>query len=112
MARSTSVRVVMNNFPKIIANLKQADQAVERAARNIETAAKVAAPVDTGRLQGSIHVESLGPAARAIGTDVEYATFVEFGTRHMAAQPFLIPAFEAEAPRLLAELKKLPGSGL
>lgn len=28
-----------------------------------------------------------------VGTDVEYAVYVEYGTRHMEAQPYLRPAF-------------------
>lgn len=65
------------------------------AALKVVNRAKVLCPVDTGRLRDSITWElgTVGglPAAR-IGTNVEYASYVETGTRYMAAQPFLRPA--------------------
>lgn len=64
----------------------------------VETAAKRLCPVDTGNLRSSItHVLGVdGQGLYAdIGTNVEYAPFVEFGTRYMAAQPFLVPALAA-----------------
>lgn len=72
--------------------------ALARSAISVEGAAKRLCPVDTGRLRSSIHHElgqdSRGLVAR-IGTDVEYAAHVEFGTRHNRAQPFLRPALRA-----------------
>lgn len=53
--------------------------------------AKKACPVDTGRLRNSITHETDEDAAY-IGTNVEYAPPVEFGTIHQSAQPFLRPA--------------------
>lgn len=52
-------------------------------------------PVDTGRLRASISslvTEDAKGLLGIVGTNVEYAIFVEFGTRHMSAQPFLRPA--------------------
>lgn len=49
--------------------------------------------VDTGRLKGSIRSVS-GPNFVSVGTDVEYAIYVHFGTRKMAANAFLKNAFE------------------
>lgn len=54
--------------------------------------------VRTGRLRGSItwrlgH-DTLGPYAD-IGSAVFYAPFVELGTTHMQARPFLVPALQA-----------------
>jgi HK97 gp10 family phage protein len=57
--------------------------------------AKKLCPVDTGRLRSSldwsIELES-GKMYGIVGTNVEYAIYVEFGTTRMAAQPYLIPA--------------------
>lgn len=54
--------------------------------------------VITGRLRGSITwglgVDHLGLFA-AIGTNVEYAPFVELGTSRAPAYPFLVPALDA-----------------
>jgi HK97 gp10 family phage protein len=69
--------------------------ALLRSAVLVERVAKRLCPVDTGRLRGSI-THDLARDARGlvatVGTLVEYAPFVEFGTRYMRAQPFLRPA--------------------
>lgn len=44
--------------------------------------------VDTGRLRGSI-THATDQDSAYIGTDVEYAQYVELGTYKMAARPFL-----------------------
>lgn len=68
---------------------------LQKTAIRVVNAAKRLCPVDTGRLRSSITSEigkdSNGLVAR-IGTDVEYAPYVEFGTKRMHAQPFLRPA--------------------
>lgn len=53
--------------------------------------AKRAAPVDTGRLRNSIAHAVKGDAAY-IGTNVEYAPYVELGTSRKAPKPYLRPA--------------------
>ncbi len=51
---------------------------------------------DTGRLQQSIAWEMAASSYKTarVGTNVEYAPALEFGTRYMAARPFLQPALE------------------
>lgn len=50
-------------------------------------------PVDTGRLVNSIKSGVISSEKCAyIGTNVEYAAYVELGTSRMAAQPYLKPA--------------------
>jgi HK97 gp10 family phage protein len=69
-----------------------------RRSIRVERAAKRACPVDTGRLRSSIARETgrdeRGLVAR-IGTDVDYAAYVEFGTGRMSARPYLRPALDA-----------------
>ena len=64
----------------------------------VERIAKKLCPVDTGRLRSSI-THALGRDSRSIycdvGTDVEYAPYVEFGTSRQGAQPYLRPALGA-----------------
>ena len=69
------------------------DRALEEIGMAAEGCAKRACPVDTGNLRNSIsHAVESGEDAVYIGTNVEYAPYVELGTRRMAAQPFLRPA--------------------
>lgn len=53
--------------------------------------AKRLCPVDTGNLRNSITHAVEGNAAY-IGTNVYYAPYVEMGTQHTRAQPYLRPA--------------------
>lgn len=55
--------------------------------------AKGYCPVDTGRLRNSITHTVQGDSAY-IGTNVEYAPYVEMGTSRMKAQPYLKPAVQ------------------
>lgn len=75
------------------------EEVVEVTGRNVEENMKILAPVKTGNLEGSIESRKENPAERherVVGPTAEYAIFVEFGTRHMAAQPYVTPAAEAE----------------
>ena len=55
---------------------------VNTTALNIERKAKRRCPVDTGRLRASIRTTFYKDGLAAeVGTDVEYAPYVEFGTR-------------------------------
>jgi HK97 gp10 family phage protein len=87
-----------------------------------------------GRLRASINVIFYDNGLTAdVGTDVEYAVFVEFGTgrrgaatnmykrppgyvhgpkKGMAAQPYLFPAWDAEKDRFLRKLRAAFRKGL
>lgn len=87
------------------------NQALARALEEIgltaENYAKKACPVDTGRLRNSItHVIRPSEKAVYIGTNVEYGPYVELGTRHMKAQPYLRPAASGHQGTYRAILKK------
>lgn len=69
--------------------------ALEEIGLIAEGYAKRACPVDTGRLRNSItHIVDEGGKCAVIGTNVEYAPYVELGTRHQKPQPYLKPAAE------------------
>lgn len=72
-------------------------QAKERALEAIGLAAegyaKLRTPVDTGRLRNSISHAVSGDSAY-IGTNVEYAPYVEMGTVKMSPRPYIKPAVE------------------
>ena len=68
-------------------------RALEAIGLQCEGYAKMLCPVDTGNLRNSItHTVSADEQAVYIGTNVEYAAYVEFGTSRMRAQPYLQPA--------------------
>jgi HK97 gp10 family phage protein len=60
----------------------------------MEREAKLRAPVLTGRLRNGI-VGSAEETTAILSTEVFYAIYVEFGTRHSRAQPHMRPAVEA-----------------
>ena len=111
---------------------------VNRSALNIQRIAKrrltVQKSVDTGRLRSSIRIDFLQNGLAAdIATDVEYADFVEFGTKPHTIEaknkqalfwkgaehpvksvehpgsppkPFMFPAWEEEVPKFIACLER------
>ena len=68
------------------------DETLQKMTLEIEAEAKRLCPVRTGRLRASIHNGKIRERAYFVGTNVEYAPFVEFGTRKMTAKPYLRPA--------------------
>jgi HK97 gp10 family phage protein len=118
--------------------IRQSRLQIERSAINIERDAKNAAPVDMGILRSSIAktvtASDSGRVLEAeVGTSVEYAPFVEFGTgsgvsvpagqeefamqfkgktgrkRNYPARPFLFPAWERERPKFVKSMEAILG---
>ena len=56
---------------------------------------------DTGFLVSSIYNEDRGYLSKAIGSRLEYAFYLEFGTRKIAARPSWVPAVERAIPKML-----------
>lgn len=82
-----------NDFFDLIeeAAFSQIETALEKVGLTAERNAKLACPVDTGRLRNSItHTHDKNTAY--VGTNVEYAPYVEMGTVNTKAQPYLKPA--------------------
>ena len=81
---------------KFTSNVNDILSAMEKGKRNAltaigssaETYAKQETPVDTGRLRNSISHTVDGEAAY-IGTNVEYAPYLELGTKKIAAHHYL-----------------------
>jgi len=71
------------------------DKLLELSADSMLTDAIAEVPVDTGTLQASLRREVDNQEKTCyVGSDLEYSVFVEYGTRNMAAQPYLRPAFD------------------
>lgn len=74
---------------------EQIEAALIAIGMTAETHAKEYCPVDTGRLRNSItHETDMSEQAAIIGSNVEYAAYVELGTSRMRARPYLRPACE------------------
>lgn len=86
--------VDVRGFVRIIRGLPGAiETGIDRGAGFIADLAQQLAPVDTGELRASIHVEAGAlPLSRRVVASAPHAAFVEFGTRFMEAQPYLTPA--------------------
>jgi HK97 gp10 family phage protein len=88
---------------------EQIEQALIAIGMTAETYAKEECPVDTGRLRNSItHDVDMSDQAAIIGSNVEYAAYVELGTSRQKAQPYLRPAAENHS----SEYKALAQSAL
>ena len=71
-----------------------------QSAALVEGQAKASAPTDTGLLRQSI-TKDVKPENATIGTNVEYAPYVEFGTRRQKAQPYLLPSLIKNVKRII-----------
>lgn len=85
--------------------LSATDDLCTDIARDMQQAAKNSAPVMTGALQRGINLVEGNPAevtASSIegGAMREYAQYNEYGTRHMSAQPFMMPGFVSGLARV------------
>lgn len=100
---------LQNRFPEIIATLNpKLDVALGESAHEIEAKAKLRAPVATGRLRDAIHTDRTSQMRYRVvagDDDVFYAHFLEFGTVHGPAHPFLIPAFEESVDDALRRIQ-------
>lgn len=71
----------------------------KRIARIVEEEVKSRTPVKTGNLRNSIRAHATEDSV-TVGSDLDYAPYVEYGTIHMQAQPFLEPGVMAAKSRI------------
>lgn len=91
---SENTRIVVNadNTRQVVTALRKAlTNGLETVGLLGERYAKKGCPVDTGRLRNSI-THDVSDLSVYIGTNVEYAPYVELGTSRQKAQPYLVPA--------------------
>lgn len=125
--------VVYDLLPEIAAKIEEtASKVVRKSAFDVQAAAQANAPVDTGFLKNSIYVEmrdtstygqvqqpegdqTLLPEVEKpensttafVAVGANYGLFVEYGSAHGPAQPYLTPAVELYAPAFRAALNKI-----
>ena len=107
-----SVQVkVTNNCGAIAAHLREAaDAHAEKTARRIEAGWKDRAPVKTGHYRRSITTEKDGDGW-VVYSPVEYAVYLEYGTRYMSPRPSMNPAVDAVRGDWEQGLRELFGDG-
>ena len=89
------VDLVSNNAEEIKNALSETKQrALEAVGIQAEGYVVLLAPVDTGRLRDSITHRLDGDNTEVIGSNGEYAPYVELGTSKTKEQPFLRPGIE------------------
>lgn len=141
--RQAHVKVALIGKAELVQNLKELDKRTANkvklilldSAMNIQRRTKEKCPVRKdpkakvgGRLRASYQIQFFNNGFTSeVGTNVEYAAFVEFGTGQrgaasglaylppnyshgtipgQSAQPHLYPAFEEERPKFLERIKR------
>lgn len=103
------VKITDNSDKFLDALPEQIEQALTAIGLTAASYAKADCPVDTGRLRNSItHAVESGEKAVYIGSNVEYAAFVELGSSRMRPRPYLRPAVTEHS----AEYKSLAEQAL
>lgn len=107
------VSVIQDNTGQVADGIGSAiGAALEEIGLLAENYAAKKCPVDTGNLRGSITYEvDTADNAVYIGTNVEYAPYVELGTSRQEAQPFLRPAASEHGAQYRQVLRKALGGG-
>ena len=86
------LRMNQDNSKEVLLSLKDLKRkALEEIGLQAEGYVQLITPVDTGRLRASISHRVIDENSVAIGTNVEYAAYVERGTSKTRAQPYLKP---------------------
>ena len=103
MSKNTTVKgikKVLKTIQKISAKTgKTIPNQKEKAALEIEREAAIEVQVDQGRLKGSIQTVQSGDnfevsagGMKVDGVEIDYAGYIEFGTKNSRAYPFMRPA--------------------
>jgi len=106
------VKVNMSNFydaigdiPKVVE--KEANQIVGEFCEDVVRNAKLRVPVDTGRLKWSIRHMLGKRSTHTIEAGADHASYVEYGTSKMKAQPYLRPAINVYLPKVRSKLANI-----
>jgi len=110
----------MAELQKVLSSLSaqvkpQLQKGLMKTGLQIVRQAKKLCPVDTGYLRSAISANKIegggvmvtaggGGSVKGVTKDVEYAVYVEYGTRNMAAEPFFRPAIDQCMPNLVQNI--------
>ncbi|WP_069825293.1 HK97-gp10 family putative phage morphogenesis protein [Pediococcus pentosaceus] len=103
----TGDKALFNKLARV-ATEAQVKEIVKRNTSGMQREAMEKAPVDTGNLKRNIDIEIAdGGGTGKILSKADYSGYPEFGTRFMAAQPFMGPAFRKYRNSFVNDLKNL-----
>jgi HK97 gp10 family phage protein len=128
----TGIKEVENALKTMDKHLRQnVGDEINASALAIQSSAKRLAPVDLGFLRNNIALVPISDLTFAVEAKAKYSPYIEFGTGgqvsipagyedlammfkgrglrtiNIRPQPFLIPSYETEKPKLIQRLKKL-----
>lgn len=103
------MKIVFNKLPALRQKAPLvAKQIVAKTAFDLEAYAKMLAPVDTGLLRMSIFTSFKDDGFVAeVGPSTHYAIYLEFGTKRMAARPYMRPAVDRVRPGFEAAIIRM-----
>ena len=110
MARSIQIKGLKELEKKLkqTATMEQVKQIVKMNTVEMNAKASRKAPVDTGFLRRSIIFEIADSGMTGKSTvRAHYAPYLEFGTRFMASQPFMVPAWRAQKEIFKKDMDRL-----
>lgn len=110
MANESDVvwEVVSTRIPQIVKAMEsKAARIVSKTALDIQAGAQRRAPVDTGTLRASIQARRISATHWEVWVGVDYGIYLEYGTVHMAARPYLRPAVAAVADEFRNAMRKV-----
>lgn len=76
-------------------------KAFTAAGNELELSARAAAPIRTGNLRANIQVGPASPTGVSVESGADYAGYIEFGTRYMAARPYMRPSISQAVQALV-----------
>ena len=95
---SSDAEKILRKFNNTATVEKDVSKLIKDTLHNIERDAKLNLTkndsVKSGRLRGSITTNIISTYSGEVGTDVEYAEYVEYGTRYQNAKPYFEPAVD------------------
>ncbi len=102
---------LMRNLEKLGSRFSaHLEVAVKAGALIVQNVAKEKCPKLTGTLSRSIHMETAEKSAERVsvqvGTDVEYATKIEYGGSRKAPEGYLRPAYDENQENVQKEIGK------
>lgn len=104
------MKINNNGFDKRIDNLVDETSIIsvlKNEAIRVQGDAKIIVPVDTGSLRNSIHIkQGENNKSVIVYTTIEYASYVEFGTRFQKEKPFLRPALSKNRETIIKNIKE------